>query len=102
MVAGVDPGMKGTDRDTGKTEGRTRILGIWDQTLNDPAHPPPAGFSFGAYYPRADIDAAIASSGTLLTGDGHGHGTHVAGTAAGNGLETGNGVVAGTFAGGAP
>src|SRR2546422_466154 len=102
IVAVVDTGIQWTDRDTRKTDGTTRILGIWDQTLTDPAHPPPAGFSFGAYYPRADIDAAIASGGTLLTGDGHGHGTHVAGTAAGNGLETGNGVVAGTFAGVAP
>src|SRR5436309_4264781 len=102
IVATVDTGIQWTDRDTRKADGTTRILGIWDQTLTDPAHPPPAGFSFGAYYSRADIDAAIASGGTLLTGDGHGHGTHVAGTAAGNGLETGNGVVAGTFAGVAP
>ncbi|HKB06722.1 MAG TPA: S8 family serine peptidase [Candidatus Polarisedimenticolia bacterium] len=99
IVGVVDTGIQWTDRDFRKTDGTTRLLGIWDQTLTDPAHPPPAGFSFGAYYSKSDIDAAIASGGTLLTGDGHGHGTHVAGSAAGNGLETGNGVPAGTFAG---
>jgi subtilisin family serine protease len=102
IVAVVDTGIAWADRDFRKGEGTTRILGIWDMTLTDPAHPPPAGFSFGAWYPQSVIQTAIATSGTLLTGDGHGHGTHVAGTAAGNGLRTGNGVPAGTFAGVAP
>jgi len=102
IVAVVDTGIEWTDHDVRKADGTTRLLGIWDQTLTDAAHPPPAGFSFGAFYPKADIDAALASGGSLLTGDGHGHGTHVSGTAAGNGLETGNGVPAGTFAGVAP
>ncbi len=102
IVAVVDTGIEWTDHDFRKADGTTRLLGIWDQTLTDPAHPPPPGFSFGAWYPRADIDAALAAGGTLLTGDGHGHGTHVTGSAAGNGLETGNGVAAGTFAGVAP
>jgi len=102
IVAVVDTGIQWTDHDFRNADGTTRILGIWDQTLTDPVHPPPAGFSFGAYYSRGDIDAALAAGGSLLTGDGHGHGTHVTGTAAGNGLETGNGVPAGTFAGVAP
>jgi subtilisin family serine protease len=102
IVAVVDTGIEWTDHDFRKADGTTRVLGIWDQTLTDPSHPPPDGFSFGAYYPRADIDAALAAGGSLLTGDGYGHGTHVSGTAAGNGLETGNGVPAGTFAGVAP
>ncbi len=102
IVAVVDTGIQWTDLDFRKADGTSRILGIWDQTLSDPAHPPPAGFSFGAYYALSDIDSALSTSGTLLTGDGHGHGTHVAGSAAGNGLETGNGVAAGTFAGVAP
>jgi subtilisin family serine protease len=102
IVAVVDTGIQWTDRDFRNADGTTRILGIWDQTLTDPAHPPPAGFPFGAYYSKSDIANALAIGGTLMTGDGHGHGTHVAGTAAGNGLETGNGVAAGTFAGVAP
>ncbi len=102
IVAVVDTGIDWTNPDFRNADGTTRILGIWDQTLTDPGHGPPAGFSFGAHYTRADIDAALSSGGSLMTGDGHGHGTHVAGTAAGNGRHTGQGVPAGTFAGVAP
>ena len=102
IVAVIDTGIEWTDFDFRNADGTTRLLGIWDQTLTDPLHPPPAGFSFGAFYGRDDIAAALASGGTLVTGDGHGHGSHVMGTAAGNGRQTGNGVPAGTFAGVAP
>ncbi len=102
IVSIMDTGIQWTDRDFRNADGTTRVIGIWDQTLSDPLHPPPAGFSFGAYYSKANIDAALDGGPALLTGDGHGHGSHVAGSAAGNGLETGNGVAAGTFAGVAP
>jgi subtilisin family serine protease len=105
IVGVVDTGIQWEDRDFRNADGSTRVLGIWDMTLTDPLHPPPAGFTFGAYYSRSDIDAAPPppDPGALLTRDGHGHGTHVAGSAAGNGLNTGNGVApAGTFAGVAP
>jgi subtilisin family serine protease len=102
IVAVVDTGIEWTDLDFRNPDGTTRIAGIWDQTLSDALHPPPPGFTFGAYYGRDDIDAALQSGGSLATGDGHGHGSHVMGTAAGNGLQTGNGVPAGTFAGVAP
>src|SRR5262245_57098477 len=102
IVAIVDTGISWADADFRRTDGTTRILGIWDQTLTDAAHPPPSGFSFGAWYPQAVIQTAINTSTLLLTGDGHGHGTHVAGTAAGNGLRTGKGIPPGTFAGVAP
>jgi subtilisin family serine protease len=102
IVAVIDTGIVWADLDFRKSDGTTRILGIWDQTLTDAAHPPPAGFPFGAWYPQSVIQTALNTSGSLLTGDGYGHGTHVAGTAAGNGLRTGKGVPAGTFAGVAP
>ncbi|MFQ5877892.1 MAG: S8 family serine peptidase [Acidobacteriota bacterium] len=102
IVAVIDTGIDWRHPDFRNADGSTRILGIWDQTLSDPLHPPPAGFTFGAHYTRDDIDAALATNGSLLTGDGHGHGSHVAGSAAGNGLDTGQGVPAGTFAGVAP
>src|SRR5262249_44878537 len=60
IVAVVDTGIRWTDHDFRNADGTTRVLGIWDQTLTDAAHPPPAGFSFGAYYSKADIDAALA------------------------------------------
>lgn len=103
IVGIVDTGIDWTNGDFRNADGTTRILAIWDQTIGDAAHPPPPGFTFGAYYTRGDINAALAPGGTpLLTADLHGHGTHVAGSAAGNGLQTGNGVPAGTFAGVAP
>jgi subtilisin family serine protease len=102
IVAVVDTGIDWSDGDFRDAGGGTRILGIWDQTLTDADHPPPAGFSFGAFYTQADIDAALAGAPALATSDGHGHGSHVAGTAAGNGRHTGNGVPEGTFAGVAP
>lgn len=102
IVAVVDTGIDWTHLDFRHPGGTTRILGIWDQTLADPDHPPPPGFSFGAYYTRADIDAALAGGDPLLTEDVFNHGTHVAGTAAGSGRDTGNGVPPGTFAGVAP
>ena len=102
IVAVVDTGIDWRDDDFRNTDGTTRVLGIWDQTLTDAAHPPPPGFSFGSFYSRADIDDALAHGTTLLTMDGHGHGSHVAGTAAGNGRHTGNDVPAGTYAGVAP
>ncbi|HZM69602.1 MAG TPA: S8 family serine peptidase, partial [Candidatus Cryosericum sp.] len=102
IVAVIDTGIDWSDDDFRNTDGSTRILGIWDQTLSDPAHPPPAGFSFGSFYSQADIDLANSSGIPIDTSDGHSHGTHVAGTAAGNGRHTGNGVPVGTFAGMAP
>jgi subtilisin family serine protease len=102
IVAVVDTGIDYTNLDMQHLDGTTRVLGIWDQTITDPAHPPPPGFAFGAWYSQADINSVLALGTELLTQDGHGHGTHVAGTAAGNGSDTGNGIPAGTFAGMAP
>jgi subtilisin family serine protease len=102
IVAILDSGIDWKHADFRNADGTTRILAIWDQTITDASHPPPAGFTFGAFYSRTDIDAALGSSPDLMTDDGYGHGTHVAGSAAGNGLGTGNGVPAGTFAGVAP
>lgn len=102
IVAVIDTGIDWTNPDFRKADGTSRILGIWDQTLSDASHPPPAGFGFGVFFPKSDIDAALSGGTALLTSDGYGHGTHVAGSAAGNGLLTGNSIPAGTFAGVAP
>jgi len=102
IVAVIDTGIDWADDDFRRTDGGTRVLGIWDQTVTDGAHPPPDGYTFGAFYSQADIDDALTNGTSLGTTDGHGHGSHVAGTAAGNGRHTGNGVAAGTFAGVAP
>ncbi|HKQ97332.1 MAG TPA: S8 family serine peptidase, partial [Candidatus Polarisedimenticolia bacterium] len=102
IVAIVDTGIDITNQDFRNADGTTRILGLWDQTLTQVGFPPPPGFGFGAFYSQAQINAELSGTPSFATRDGHGHGTHVAGTAAGNGRATGNGYPAGTFAGVAP
>jgi subtilisin family serine protease len=79
--------------------GRSRILYLWDQTLVG-AGPGPVGgttFGYGVECPQASLTAAGCASR-----DSVGHGTHVLGTAAGDGSATGGGLPAGQFAGVAP
>lgn len=66
---------------------KSRILCIWDQTLTANINETPApGFNYGVYYTQSQIDAELASpSNSIREKDSAGHGTHVAGTAAGNG-----------------
>jgi minor extracellular serine protease Vpr len=67
---------------------RSRILYIWDQTIDATgSEVKPSGFSYGVEYTKAQIEAEFASSppGFVRESDINGHGTHVAGTAAGNG-----------------
>ncbi|HXY69115.1 MAG TPA: S8 family serine peptidase [Gemmatimonadales bacterium] len=79
--------------------GRSRILYLWDQTLpgTGPGVVGGTSFSYGAECVQATLTAAGCPSR-----DSVGHGTHVLGTAAGDGSATGNGQPAGQFAGVAP
>jgi subtilisin family serine protease len=75
--------------------GTPRILYIWDQT--DPSGPPPTGFTYGREWDQASIQ-----NRTCTVTDESGHGTHVAGIAAGNGAASGNGQAPYTYVGVAP
>ena len=94
LVGDVDSGIDYTNPDFQKPDGTTRIVSIWDQTTPGT---PPAGFSYGAEWLPADINALIPSEV-----DSDGHGTHVMGIAAGDGSNTGNGEPAFTYVGMAP
>ncbi len=84
IVGIVDTGIDLSHEDFVDSNGNTRILSIWDQTVA--SADPPRFFSYGKEWTADQIDAGIA-----METDPIGHGSHVAGIAAGDGSATGNG-----------
>jgi len=84
IVGVYDTGLDVTHEDFIDERGRTRVLALWDQTT--PGRPP-AGFTFGYFCSADDVQATITTNGSggCPQRDSNGHGTHVAGTAAGDG-----------------
>lgn len=62
------------------TEAGTRIQYLWD--MSDETGTPPSNFDWGSEYKKSDIDNTPQN---VAEKDLNGHGTHVAGTAVGNG-----------------
>lgn len=60
---------------------KTRITAIWDQTALNGT--PPAGYTYGAAWDAAQIQAALNNPSLVTERDYSGHGTHVTGTSAG-------------------
>lgn len=88
LVGIVDSGIDYANADFRREDGRTRIVSLWDQSI---AGDPPAGYSIGTEYTQEQIDAALGETDPAVrlrmipSTDSSGHGTAVAGIAAGNG-----------------
>jgi subtilisin family serine protease len=87
----------------------TRILFLWDQTLTpqgtekSPATQLTGGATWGVEFSDSDINAALGTPDKPCRSvDLVGHGTHVAGTAAGNGSQSGDCHLSNTYVGVAP
>lgn len=99
LLAVIDSGIDYTNRNFRNADGSTRILSLWDQTVSPDAEKgffPPEGFQTGTEFSWEQINAALREADPLRqyelvpSRDSSGHGTAVAGIAAGaagNGYE---------------
>lgn len=100
VIGIVDTGLDLAHEDLRDASGRTRVLYAWDQGAADGRPPGAVGgnlLDYGHECVAAEIDA-----GSCPITDRVGHGTHVAGIAAGDGSATGNDLPAYRYVGVAP
>lgn len=84
LLGFIDTGIDYTLDAFQSPDGRTRILGIWDQTL--PSDAPPYDMGYGTAYTSDDINRALSAPdpySVVPQRDTDGHGTALAGIAAG-------------------
>lgn len=92
LVGIVDSGIDYNLWDFRNPDGTTRIRALWDQSI---AGNPPAGYAAGTEYTQEQINEALSEENLqeryriVPSRDSSGHGTAVAGIAAGNGLQRG-------------
>ena len=101
LVAVIDSGIEYENADFRNADGTTRIRALWDQSLAPgEGRVPPKGYAIGAEYTAGQINEALGQAALedrrriVPSMDTSGHGTAVAGVAAGNGRNS-NGQYAG-------
>ena len=85
LIGIIDTGIDFSHPDLRDSLGNTRIQYLWDQRLPVAANTPVYGY--GQEWNNTEIDGGLAAASTDI--DWNGHGTHVSGIAAGNGLASG-------------
>ena len=88
IIAVIDTGIDYTNPVFRKPDGTTKIISIWDQSINTGPSPEDAGF--GTIYLSEQINQALLAENPLSvvpSTDDNGHGTMLAGIAAGNDVE---------------
>lgn len=98
VIVFIDTGIDYTNPVFRNPDGSSRILAIWDQTVQSGT--PPEGFYYGSEYRKEQIDTALQAPNPLEivpSTDTNGHGSNIAAVAAGSRLEEGN-----AFLGAAP
>lgn len=111
LLAVIDSGINYTNRNFRNADGSTRILSLWDQTVSPDAEKgffPPEGFQTGTEFTREQINAALREADPLRqyelvpSRDSSGHGTAVAGIAAGAAVNATGGTADNGYEGVAP
>ncbi|MCM1046241.1 MAG: S8 family peptidase [Candidatus Gastranaerophilales bacterium] len=90
VICFIDTGINYQNEAFLDENGESRILAIWDQTIQDGT--PPEGFLYGTEYTREDINRALQSSdpySIVPSRDEIGHGSAMAGVAAGSRINSG-------------
>ena len=98
IIAFIDTGIDYTNPVFRNPDGSSRILSIWDQTIQEGA--PPVGFEYGTEYDREEINRALQNESpysVVPSRDENGHGTTVASIAAGSRIAEGSGFAGAAY-----